>query len=659
MADGSPPPRVRPAALTRLIAGVSVAGIAVIGYSLWTLAATPHAAGWIAVGVLALVAGSFALKVPGTSAHLSISDTFFITSALLFGPAPAAVTIALDSLLISWKRRHKIDQLLFNLTGPACSLWLATQTFFALAQSGPLYDSQMPGEWRLITALGCLAVVYFGLNSGLLSAAIAFDKALSPLHVWRQHFTVISLNYFASASAAFVLVVLVTYMSIAAVAALAPVLIIFYLAMRSWLGRLEDADAHVAQVNRLHLSTVSALSTAIEAKDGVTSDHIHRVQAYALGLARALHITDAATMRAIEAAALLHDTGKLAVPEHILNKPGRLTPAEFETMKTHVDVGADILSSIEFPYPVVPIVRAHHENWDGSGYPRGLRGEDIPVGARILSVVDCFDALTSDRPYRSAMSEHDALQIIVERRGSMYDPHIVDTFLRVYRDIAPPAQPQPGLQNALGRIRRASASAVQPVTPAAGAISPAPRDGESPSAPASPSPDCSEEVLAFVSLARVATHTPTVRDVGALAWGHLRHLAPGATLALYVRDGARDALVAQYTAGPAATRISGLTIGVSERVSGWVAANHRPMLNAEAQLDLGDAAEDLKCAVAMPLMAAHGLAGVMALYAPAPFSDDRARRLEMIAPHLATSLAAATQEAPRQSRPELRVVSSR
>src|SRR5207244_4222623 len=146
------------------------------------------------------------------------------------------------------------------------------------------------------------------------------------------------------------------------------------------------------------------LATAIEPKDGGTSDHIRRVQKVALGLAKALGVTDELTIKAIKAAALLHDTGKLAVPEHILNKPGKLTPAEFEQMKLHVDVGADILSSIDFPYPVVPIVRAHHENWDGSGYPRGIRGEEIPIGARILSVVDCYDALTSDRPYRPALS---------------------------------------------------------------------------------------------------------------------------------------------------------------------------------------------------------------------------------------------------------------
>ena len=148
--------------------------------------------------------------------------------------------------------------------------------------------------------------------------------------------------------------------------------------------------------------------------------------------------TDEPTLKGIEAAALLHDTGKLAVPEHILNKPGKLSEAEFEQMKRHVDVGADILSLVDFPYPVVPIVRCHHENWDGSGYPRGVAGTDIPIGARILSVVDCFDALTSDRPYRSALSTEAAFDILRARRGTMYEPLVVDTFIRVHRELVEP-----------------------------------------------------------------------------------------------------------------------------------------------------------------------------------------------------------------------------
>src|SRR5262249_43529260 len=234
----------------------------------------------------------------------------------------------------------------------------------------------------------------------------------------------------------FCLILLIQQVSLGAAVLVIPLLIIFHLTLRSSFGRLEDAQKHLASMDRLYLSTIETLAMAIDAKDDVTHSHVRRVETYAVELAKALGITDEATIKAIKAAALLHDTGKLAVPEHILNKPGGLTESEFEQMKLHVDVGADILSLVDFPYPVVPIVRCHHENWDGTGYPRGVKGEAIPIGARILSVVDCFDALTSDRPYRRRMTEDAALDILRDRRGSMYDPRVVDTFIAVSRDIA-------------------------------------------------------------------------------------------------------------------------------------------------------------------------------------------------------------------------------
>ena len=180
---------------------------------------------------------------------------------------------------------------------------------------------------------------------------------------------------------------------------------------------------------------VETLAMAIDAKDDVTHSHVRRVQAYAAALAQELKVNDDLTLKAIEAAALLHDTGKLAIPERILNKPGGLTPAEFEQMKRHVEIGANILSLVDFPYPVVPIVRCHHENWDGSGYPAGVSGTDIPIGARILSVVDCFDALTSDRPYRPRLSDERAIAILQARKATFYDPDIVDRFIRLIPEL--------------------------------------------------------------------------------------------------------------------------------------------------------------------------------------------------------------------------------
>jgi putative nucleotidyltransferase with HDIG domain len=614
-------------------------GGAVVLYSVSELPGVPYPLGWLALAVLCFVASAFPVQVPGLPIYFSISDTFFITSALLFGPAPATVTVAIDTLLIGVRRHNRRQQLLFNCCSAALSLWCGAQTYFLLSTPQPVaFDWAVPVT-TAVGPLACFALVYFVLNSGLTATAVSLSKRLPMVALWRQHFAIIFLNYVAAGSAAFFLVMLLQSIGATAFAAVLPLIFICYVAMQSWLGRVDDAQRHVKKLNDLYLSTIGAFSTAIEAKDGVTSSHVHRVQAYALGLARALGVADRDTLQAIEAASLLHDTGKLAVPEHILNKPGRLTPAEYETMKTHVDVGADILSSIDFPYPVVPIVRAHHENWDGTGYPRKLRGEQIPIGARILAVVDCFDALTSDRPYRPAMSEAEAIDIIVERRGTMYDPSVVDTFLSVYRDIAPAAEHRPALQSALRRIRKTH----QPSQVAEGAMA--------------SSGDASEELLAFVSLARVVSYTPRFRDIGTVAWGHLRHLAPGASLAIFTVDPARNAMVAQFSAGPAADRLSGVTIGVAERVTGWVAANFQPMLNADAHLDL-DQPGDLTWVVSVPLVIDGRLVSVLSLYNSEVFTESQLRRLEIIAPHLATSLAGADQDRLRGGS-ELRIVARR
>jgi putative nucleotidyltransferase with HDIG domain len=618
--------RARPSALIAFIGIVIALGAAVIGESIYELADVPNPIGWIAFGALAILAASFALKVPGVPVYLSISDAFFITSALLFGPAPATVTIAADSLLVSVRRKNKLRQVLFNSTSSAVSLWCGVQTYYALRHQSPMLAQGAPPDTTMFVPLACLAIVYFLLNSSLTAAAVALSNGMSAIQLWRQHFAIISVNYSAATSAAFVFVVLIHYVGVSALAVIIPFILVCHLAMRSWLGRVADAQRHLDRVNQLYLSTVSALSTAIEAKDGVTSEHIHRVQAYAMGLSQRLGVNDPAMLQAIEAAALLHDAGKLAIPEHILNKPGKLTPDEFETMKSHVTVGADILSAIDFPYPVVPIVRAHHENWDGSGYPHGLRGDEIPIGARILSVVDCFDALTSDRPYRSAMTEAEALDIVVNRRGTMYDPRVVDRFLEVYREIKIP-KPQPRLQAMTRNIQRSAAKVALPRSPSVHA--------PAPSAP-------SDDLLGFVNLARLTSGAPAVRDIGVFAWSQLRHLTPHATMALFTMDESKTWVIAQHVAGRGADRVPAMTIAVGERITGWVAANGRSMIDADAALDLGKGCEGgLRFALSIPLMAERGLVGVLTLYSPEPFGHQLALTVEMIGPHLARALTTA------------------
>jgi putative nucleotidyltransferase with HDIG domain len=607
------------------VALVTAIGAAVVGMSIAQLQSTPYPREWFVLAVLAMVTGRFPLRIPGTNAWFSVSDTFFITSALMFGPAPATATMAIDSLVMSYAANLKatnkdtrLRRLLFNGSAPSLAFWCGAAVFYALSGFDPVFGSHIDVD-GLVLPLACFAAVYFVLNSGLTALAVALQRNQSPLDVWRWHFMTVSLNYFASASAAFLLILLAQYLSLTAMAAVIPLLAVINLAMRSWTGRLEDAEQHVATVDRLYLSTIGALSTAIEAKDGVTSSHIHRVQHYAMGLAKALGGLDDQATKALQAAALLHDTGKLAVPERILNKPGKLTPAEFETMKLHVDVGADILSSIDFPYPVVPIVRAHHENWDGSGYPNGLKGAEIPIGARILSVVDCYDALTSDRPYRAAMTDTEALAIIRARRGTMYDPDVVDMFERVCRDIGP-MMVEPQLQKAIQQITKAVAPVpVEPVVAAAAPIHEGP-----------------ESLRALANLARVVSGKPSTADLASLIWSHVRHIVPNSSCAFFVNDPASDSVKVTFVAGDAASMLQGLEMTIGERLTGWVAENQQPMVNSEAKLDLGAEAAlyGLNYCLALPLVADGQLAGVLSLYGADAFKEEQAQTLQFVMPHL-------------------------
>lgn len=394
---------------------------------------------WLILALLTLVSGSATVKLPGIPAHISVSETFLFSSVLLYGAAAGVLTALMDAVIITslavFRKERNPERILFNLTAPPLAMWVAAHVYYAASGLPPLEQipaNQVVPIGTLIFPLLLFAVVYFIGSSGLVACAVAIARTTSPIRVWREHFMWVSLNYFGGASVAALLVAYTRKFDWTALGVTVPLLLILYMTFRSSMARVADATCHLEELNALYLATVHTLAAAIDAKDQVTHGHIRRVQAYSEGLAAAVGIKDERLLKAIRTAAILHDTGKIAIPEAILNKPGPLEPAEFAVMKRHAAMGADIISSIKFPYPVEPIVRHHHENWDGTGYPDGLVGTEIPVGARILAVVDCFDALTSDRPYRGRLSDQEALAIITSRRGNMYDPLIVDTFLKVY-----------------------------------------------------------------------------------------------------------------------------------------------------------------------------------------------------------------------------------
>jgi putative nucleotidyltransferase with HDIG domain len=637
---------------TRAFVGaVALIGAAVAVRCGFVLVYTDVPREWLLFACLTIAAGFFTLRLPSIESTLTVSELFAFACVLQFGPEAGAVTLAVDGIVLSLRQRFTSAQATFNFAMLIVSVWCSGIVFFFLSGTRPLYVGE-PVTASIIVPLGVMTATYFGINSGLTATVVALSSRQRIAQIWREHFLPLLPSYFAAASVALLLTVALRVVHFGAIALILPLLVISYLTFRSSFGRLEDSKQHVTKLNRLLLSTVETLATAIDAKDEVTHDHVRRVQLGTLGLARELGVNDADVLKALEAAALLHDTGKIAVPEHILNKPGKLTAAEFEKMKLHAPIGAEILSSIEFPYPVVPIVRHHHENWDGTGYPDGLKGAQIPLGARILSVVDCYDALTSDRPYRRRMTDEQALKIITDRRGTMYDPLVVDTFVATYQRVMPAHETAPHpvarvIGDARAQERREQARDVG--KPSGGGVT----DG----------------LLAVTSLSRALSGQAGVADVGALIWMIVRQVLACEAMAIFLPDERTDRIAIRFAAGPHASALRGISRPNGSGIAGWVAVNQRAAVNADAALDLGVRAGELtpalRSCLAVPLLEGESLVAVLALYRerPSSFTDDDLRLMELLAPRLASSLlesAIAEEEtdvpAPAPPQPSLRLV---
>jgi len=582
---------------TVYVAGVSALGLGVLAYSIRDVYVHPLGYEWAILVLLTVASGWATLRIPEMPISFSISDTFIFSVGLLFGPSAGAVTAALDALVLSYRMafsRRTIHRVVFNCATASIAIWVSAHLFLTLAGSRPLLDGRF-AALRLLALVVVFGTLDFGLNTGIVATAVSFERKRPVLAIWREHFLGLWISYFGGAFGAMLFLVLTLLHRFDVVALLVPLPLILYVTFRHAVGRAQDQIGHLGKVNRVYVAAIEALAQAVDAKDQVTHDHVRRVQDESVRLARALGVDGDGDIQAIKAASLLHDVGKLAIPEHILNKPGRLTPAEYDIMKRHAQIGADILSVIGFPYAVAPIVRHHHENWDGTGYPDGLSGASIPVGARILAVVDCFDALTSDRPYRPRLSDADALQIVADRRGTMYDPDVVDSFFAMHGASVGGPSPQ-----------RSAAPAAH-----AGA------------APAAPRPDHadarqgSQDLRAFFDLGRSIAGSHQSPAVGELVWTHLKSRLPAASFVLFAYDAADDALVAIYASNPWTTLDRMERVPLGERLSGWVAATGQTIRNSDARLDVDAEARErtpLRSALSVAV-ASHGrTSGVLSFY---------------------------------------------
>jgi diguanylate cyclase (GGDEF)-like protein/putative nucleotidyltransferase with HDIG domain len=394
-------------------------------------------------------------------------------------------------------------------------------------------------------------------------------------------------------------------------------------AYRVFLSRFQAEQRRAQQMSELHLATIEALARAIDAKDGTAENHIRRVQLYATAVARELGMADA-EVQAVRTAALLHDIGKLAVPDHILAKPGPLTPEEFQKVQAHPQVGADIIAAVPFPYPVAPLIQSHHERWDGRGYPRGLKGDDIPLGSRILFLVDYFGALTSNRPYHEPMTVEAAVALIEQEAGKALDPRTVQAFVRILphvRDEAegpeiervgvPDGPPEPR-STQVARADGPKSSVFDDIAVAHG------------------------EIYALYQIAQTMGTSLGVSDTMALIASKLTGLVPFSACTLFLYDENSNALTCRFATGTDFELMQQLTLKNGQGTTGWVARNRRPLVNAKPSADLeavGSALPTvLQSALVCPLILGDRLIGTMAVYhtAPGVYQDDHRRLLDRV-----------------------------
>ena len=473
------------------------------------------------------------------------------------------------------------------------------------------------------------ATTYFVFNTLFIATAIGLSTRQAIVRVWNENFLWSAPSYFVGALAAAVAASVIDRGGYWMASLAAAPLYLTYRTYKVYMGRIQDQQRHVAQVSDLHLATIEALALAIDAKDQTAQSHIRRVQVYAAGLARALRMPET-EIQGVKTAALLHDIGKLAVPEHILSKPGPLTQEEFQKIRIHPQVGAEIISGVPFPYPVAPLILSHHERWDGKGYPAGLKGEEIPLGARILSVVDYFDALMSERPYHKAMSLDAAMGLLRQESAKALDPRVVQTFVEMYPMLAAEADASAEPSRKLTRVPTHAPTAA----PAVGLVD------ETSSARTNVFQDIAlahREIYALYEIAQAMGSSLGVSDTMALISSKLSNIVPFSCCALFLYNDEAETLRCRFATGVEAETIQQLTIRNGHGLTGWVARNRRPLVNARPSTDFeagGFPSEQtsLHSALVCPLLFNERFIGTISVYhtEPSIYTDDHRRLLDRI-----------------------------
>ncbi|HKR02768.1 MAG TPA: HD domain-containing phosphohydrolase [Pyrinomonadaceae bacterium] len=576
----------------------------------------------------------------------TLSDAIVLFIACWLGIVPAIFIAGIEGFTSSRRTIRRLTSNLFSfgmmsMVAAASSVALDAVLRYGFAQAGA--GGRGHTFSAVVVALLVANIVHIIINTGFISTFFALRHGSPVLKHWRETFLWAAPLFLPTSTVASLLYFSLQYDVLIMFVIGAPILVAIYFGHRRY---RVSVDERIGVMEKAHRETIEALAVTINAKDEVTHDHVMRVQIYAAGVARLLGCSQA-EIEALKAGALLHDIGKIAVPDYILNKPGKLTAAEFEKMKTHTIVGAQILGRVEFPYPIVPVVRHHHERWDGNGYPDGLKAEQIPLTARILSVVDCFDAVREDRQYRKAMTREEALDFIMGGSGTMYDPRVVGTFITHLPEfeaqiLAERNSPAPTY--GITPLEELS-EAARRVLPAAGL---AESDTEEKSGPAEFS---LKELRALYDLAQ-SVNAARGSDATLKAFTEkLQAFIRYETCAITLVSPDGDENVVAHAAGQHADLLMGRKVKIGEGVTGWALANHRPFSNTDPKLDvpaeLALTFADYRTLVVFPLIKETEIYGAVTLYSStlSEYDADHRRLLAEASALLAAALSTTGENA--------------
>ena len=591
--------------------------------------------------IIAVLSSGLKIQLPGIDGTMSVNFLFILIGVLELS-LPETLIVGCTATLVQclWQARQKIvpAKVVFNVFMMANAVALSYFTYHRL--------TRVLGE-NTPVLLVVTALLFFLANTLPVSVIISMTEGKSPRRVWADcHFWSFP-YYIVGAAIVFMVGFANRHVGWQTSLLILPPIYWVFRSYQLYLGKLEAEKKqveiekqHVEDVASLHVRTIEALALAIEAKDQTTHKHLQRVRVFAVAVAQQLGLSED-EIEALRAAALLHDIGKLAVPEHIINKPGKLTPEEFEKMKIHPIVGAEILERVAFPYPVAPIVRSHHEKWDGTGYPDGLKHEEIPIGARVLAAVDCLDALASHRQYRNALSLEHAMESVSAMSGTSFDPRVVEILKRRYVDLermvegGQESSAAPGLTAIL--VERDLAPAAGFDDPEAVSVSGGDADFLSSIAAAR------QEAQTMFELSQDLGNSLSLGETLSVLSMRLRRLIPYDSMAVFLCKNGR--LIPELVSGDNFRLLSSLNIRLGEGLCGWVAENRKPIMNGNPQLESGyvndpEKYTTLRSALAVPLEGLNGVVGVLVMYRADrdAFTADHLRILLAISSKIALSV---------------------